>query len=1033
MIPTQLYCTLIVFGGITLREAVPCAAQCEWSATDGGFNGGVNALASYDDGSGAALYAAGGFTTAGGVPANYIAKWDGIDWSPLGSGLPRPELYALADFDGELYVGGLFSSAGGVSVDNIAKWDGTDWSAAGAGTNSSVYALAVFDDGSGDALYVGGQFSTAGGVAATGVAKWDGSSWSALGSGIGGYVYALEVHDDGTGSALYAAGKFGDGGGALPDYVARWDGTSWSSLDPTASPNGQVNALAVFDDGSGPALYAAGTFHTPFAHIARWDGTSWSQVGGGLWPLYSGWASSLAVFDDGGGPGLYVSGYIQGISESYDPLVTNIAKWDGATWSALGTGLNAGASALLVFDDGTGQALYAGGGFTDAGGVAVDYIAKWTCEADTDGDGVFDASDNCPEVPNNSLGAGFQTDSDGDGVGDACDDDDDNDGIFDSVDTLPLTASFHFDDGTGTDGVLIAETGTAELLYLRDARDPGDGVEILVSGGFPGAVSIAACFPPPSPDPTSTVIFSFLGGNYVLTCGSIIVDVTDGLAVGDFIIAGIPHQVELMPGARGVFELTRDAAGLLETVQVSNDGAPGSVELDGDPVVPGQPVIVQGNQTPVADAGPDQTVDEGAQVVLDGSASDDPDQDPLAYAWTQVGGTVVVLSDPNSAMPTFTAPLVAVGGETLTFQLMVNDGEVDSDPDTVDITVKNVNHAPVADAGPDQMVAEDSPVTLDGSASFDQDGDPLTYAWMQTAGPAVVLSDRASDKPTFAAPLVGSGGAVLAFELTVGDGLVNANDTVDVTVENVNHDPTADAGADQTYPESAEVGLNGTGSSDPDADPLTFAWEQLSGPAVALAGADTATPSFTTPQVGPEGALLVFRLTVDDGYQGIATDEVVVTVEDSDAPPVCIDARPSKRSLWPPNHKMVAVRIKGVRTEEGPRDPEDDDDGEDDHKRRRCGRGQVSITILGVTQDEPLDGQGDGDTAPDAVIQGDRVLLRAERAGGGNGRVYTISFLAVDEANNSCIGEVKVCVPHNKRSCGAPCVDDGQIYNSLGS
>jgi len=92
--------------------------------------------------------------------------------------------------------------------------------------------------------------------------------------------------------------------------------------------------------------------------------------------------------------------------------------------------------------------------------------------------------------------------------------------------------------------------------------------------------------------------------------------------------------------------------------------------------------------------------------------------------------------------------------------------------------------------------------------------------------------------------------------------------------------------------------------------------------------------------------------------------------------------------------------------------------------------GDVQITILGVTQDEPVDGLGDGDTAPDAVIQGDTVLIRSERAGGGNGRVYVIHFEADDGVGGVCTGTVTVCVPHSKKST---CVDDGQLYDSLGS
>ena len=178
----------------------------------------------FDDGSGPALYAGGEFTSAGGVAANYIAKWNGSSWSALGSGM-NGIVYALTVFDDgsgpALYAGGVFTIAGGVAANHIAKWNGSSWSALGSGMGYTVYALTVFDDGSGPALYAGGDFTTAGGVAANRIAKWNGSSWSALSSGMDNSVFALTVFDDGSGAALYAGGSFrvspaGD------SYLAKW-------------------------------------------------------------------------------------------------------------------------------------------------------------------------------------------------------------------------------------------------------------------------------------------------------------------------------------------------------------------------------------------------------------------------------------------------------------------------------------------------------------------------------------------------------------------------------------------------------------------------------------------------------------------------------------------------------------------------------------------------------------------------------------------------------------------------------------------
>ena len=268
---------------------------------------------------------------------------------------------------------------------------------------------------------------------------------------------------------------------------------------------------------------------------------------------------------------------------------------------------------------------------------------------------------------------------------------------------------------------------------------------------------------------------------------------------------------------------------------------------------------------PTAKAGLDQTADEGTLVTLDGSASSDPNGDPLHYHWAQIAGPSVTLSDPAAARPSFTAPSVPIGGATLSFRLTVDDGVHASEPDTVDITVTNVNQAPVAQAGADQTVQEGSLVTLRAGDSFDPDGDPLTYSWAQSAGPAVALSDATALAPTFTAPSVGAGGETLTFTVTVSDGVSQSTDEVQVAVSNLNQVPIAQAGADQTVNEGTPVTLQGSASSDPDGDALTFAWTQVDGPLVALSNPASATPSFTAPAAGAGGMTLIFQLVVSDG------------------------------------------------------------------------------------------------------------------------------------------------------------------------
>ena len=197
----------------------------------------------------------------------------------------------------------------------------------------------------------------------------------------------------------------------------------------------------------------------------------------------------------------------------------------------------------------------------------------------------------------------------------------------------------------------------------------------------------------------------------------------------------------------------------------------------------------------------------------------------------------------------------------------------------------------------DQTVNEVTPtgdptlVRLNGEPSKDED----SYSWVQTSGPAVILSGATLDKPTFLAPSVGLNGAVLEFTLTVKgcSPQQTAMATTTVTVRNVigNSPPTAvinvtPPGA--TVNEGALVILDGSASSDPDNDPLTYSWTQTDGLGLAVElapGSDSAVVTFTAPNVPyPGGASLKFRLTVSDGTLTGTADQIVNVIWVNDPP-----------------------------------------------------------------------------------------------------------------------------------------------------
>ena len=248
----------------------------EWRPLGQGTNRAVRQIRVAGNGD---VYVVGEFSEADGQPVNAIARFDGNQWHPLGTGLHlvttgkdgssttrSGRAIGLCIAGNGVYVGGMFDVAGGEPCANIAYWDGIQFHPLGEGTNGIVTAMTLHEG----QLYVGGQFTRAGGLVRNSIARWDvqDRNWHALGSGIsgGGYIYVRSIIGDG--NLLYVGGEFGFAGGQRANNIAVWDGSQWSTMG--SGTNDEVKVITRFND----ALYVGGNFtaagQKPLSFMTRW-------------------------------------------------------------------------------------------------------------------------------------------------------------------------------------------------------------------------------------------------------------------------------------------------------------------------------------------------------------------------------------------------------------------------------------------------------------------------------------------------------------------------------------------------------------------------------------------------------------------------------------------------------------------------------------------------------------------------------------------------------------------------------------------
>jgi hypothetical protein len=401
-----------------------------WSALGATGGNGVNDQVMAIAVKGDEVFVGGWFTKVGSLSVNRIAKWNGLTntWSALG---PSPGargngvssencsghcdsgfVAAIAVSGDDVYVGGSFDtvyngSGGALAAANIARWSAltNNWSTVGGGVNGFVRTI----HSAGGDVYAGGAFNTVvnsdhSSINTRNIARWNTTTntWAAFGdgsntnaNGVDGGVIAIGVK----GNEVYVAGSFTNACNSISNcvnanYVARWNKltNTWSALGSDSGPTG--NGLKLWSNNAGSVrdlvvlgndVYVCGGFEAAYnsnssslltSGIARWNGSTWSALGSGTSDTGQGLSNGPALKMAAVGTDLYVIGHFidtANNSETDHVQINGIAKWNGATWSALGSGLipsddNSGGGGYGAGLAATATHLYAGGFFAYTGG-----------------------------------------------------------------------------------------------------------------------------------------------------------------------------------------------------------------------------------------------------------------------------------------------------------------------------------------------------------------------------------------------------------------------------------------------------------------------------------------------------------------------------------------------------------------------------------------------------------------------------------------------------------------------------------------
>ncbi|HYV91902.1 MAG TPA: T9SS type A sorting domain-containing protein [Chitinophagales bacterium] len=313
-----------------------CLSQ-QWSAVGTGCNDLARTMCVWND----HLIVGGSFISAGGLPVNLVAEWDGTNWSALGNGITnQTTILNLINFNGTLYAAG---------VEDLDVWDGSNWNSVPGNPHTDFYGFTIFNN----KIY----FAMPGAVW-----QFDGTTWTNIGTA-NTNIYSI-THYKGD---IYAGGDFTSINSIPLSNIAKWDGSTWSSLGYGILSGQLVDAVETYDN----ELYVSGLFTASAGnasdYLMKWDGSNWLSIGTGAytrpWELDSIYGK------------LYIgSGTLGGVNGL---AVNGIASFDGTNWDSLGSGIISGAGIGIDKMIGFDNCVYASGQFSIAGGSIALNIARY--------------------------------------------------------------------------------------------------------------------------------------------------------------------------------------------------------------------------------------------------------------------------------------------------------------------------------------------------------------------------------------------------------------------------------------------------------------------------------------------------------------------------------------------------------------------------------------------------------------------------------------------------------------------------------